>query len=169
MADDTLNQLTDVALRIKGAIEDKNMEALRPLLEQNVKININGRFLTMAQLLSRLKELLDKMEQPSLDIISIEECDVQEKSAFVAYDTEFYWIDQQTWEEHSIRGLMSLQFSKGEKDWVVSGFTFSQRPKPEERIPEEPREVTPGPGLRPTTFGLEALFSGIDSLFSFWY
>jgi hypothetical protein len=132
MQDDTITQLTDLALRIKEAVEDKNEAALIATLGPHAQININGRFLTHTAFTSSLKDLLSKIEQPVVDIISIEESDIKEGSAFVAYIIEFSWVDQEVWEEHSVLGRLSLQQSRREDSWIIEGFTFSQRPKPAE-------------------------------------
>ena len=171
MQDDTITHLTDLVLGIKEAVEDKNEDALIATLGPHAKININGRFLTHAELASSLKDLLSKIEQPTVDIISIEESDIKEDSAFAAYATEFSWVDQEIWEEHTVSGLMSLQHSRREDNWVIEGFTFSQRPKRAEPSLDG-SDTAPTPGLNASAFGLGNLFAqrgGIGDTFRFWY
>ena len=159
MQDDTITQLTDLALRIKEAVEDKNETALIATLGPHAQININGRFLTSAAFTSSLRDLLSKIEQPVVDIISIEESDIKEGSAFVAYIIEFSWVDQEVWEEHSVLGRLSLQQSRREDNWIIEGFTFSQRPKPAEPSLEGSHTTLP-PVLNSSSLGLGNLVGG---------
>lgn len=157
-----LAELTDVALRLKEAFEDKNMEGFTSLFAQNARINSLGRFYTVPELTSRLKEMFPFIEQPALDIVQIEESSVAEKQSFVTYLVEVSWINPKTWEEHLERGAMSLELTRVRKAWQINGFTFARRP-PAAGLFDDIKP--PGPG---TTSPLPRGF-GLDSLFSFWY
>jgi hypothetical protein len=109
---------------------------------------------------------LKAIEQPSLDIVQIEESNISDKQAFVTYVVEISWINPKTWEEHLEHGAMSLNLSKKRDNsrkrdnWLVSGFTFARRPQVDNKF-DDITDVT-DPRLPPPRFG-------IDSLFSFWY
>lgn len=166
MKNGNIAELTEVALRIKEGFEDKDVGRMLSVFSPNAKVNVLGRFFTVEEVAPRLKEALVKVEQPSVDILSIEESEIRDGYAFVSYVTEFAWIDSQTWEEHALRGLMSLDLGRIEKGWLVNGFTLARRPEqdtPRDEPPIKPPRVDQ-PAPSPMSRG-----SGLNALFSFWY
>ena len=165
MKEDIINELTDVALKIKESIENKDLDMLRRLFSAKATINIMGRFYNVPELFSNLKTLFAYIEQPAMDIIQIEESEIKGQNAFATYLVEVFWVDQRTWDEHSDRLAMSLELAQQKKGWLVNGFTLNKRqfagdegisPVLEPPIGPSPA-IRPGPGL------------GLDGLFSFWY
>lgn len=161
MSKDVLAELTDVALRLKEAFEDKNAAGFTSLFAENARINSLGRFYTVAEFTKRLADMFQLLEQPALDIVQIEESSVNDKQSFVTYLVEVSWINQKTWEEQLERGAMSLELTSVRKGWRISGFTFARRP-PVTGQDEEIKSPTFGGAAPSSSFGL-------DSLFSFWY
>jgi|SRR5215469_2064829 len=169
MAEDTVSELTDLAIRLKDAFEAKKVSALKSLFVPQPKINVMGRFLAEEEFLERLAQFFKQVEEPILEIMRIEETDVQKKSAFIAYDVEVSFIHEQTWEEHTINGLLGLsvarkketQRGKSKDQWLVDGLTFSKRPDVG-RTAGAPQPAGP---TAPTgrTLGL------FDGLFGLWY
>ncbi len=163
MSSNTLAELTDVAMRIKESLEDKDIERFGALFHPEARINSMGRFYTLRDFLERLKELIAHLEQPALDILQIQESHIAEEQAFVSFLVESGWIDAKTWEERTERVTMALQLARGKRaEWLITGFTLARVP---EAVTDWNEGVThPGAQQPPPrrTFGL-------DGLFSFWY
>ncbi|MCH7534235.1 MAG: hypothetical protein IH948_00530 [Bacteroidetes bacterium] len=163
MKENIITEVTDVALSIKEAIEDKNPEKLKELFLPNAKVNLFGRFNTVARLISEIKVIMEHIEQPMMDIIKIEESEFKERSAFVTFITENSWIDQRLWEEQSEYGAMSLELNREKKGWLISGLTLSRLPK------YDIEASVKFPDLETGAIGRDPTDSGIDALFNIWY
>ncbi len=170
--EDDVSQLTDTALRIKEAIEDRNMSALKAIFGSNARVNIDGRFMSVADLTTGAEELLKPMEQPTFDILAIERSAIAGDSALVTYLTELSWVDQKVWEEHSIKGALTLHHTRTKRGWITDGFTYARRPE----VPGSPGDagVGPTPAVPGESFGgLGRLFgfgkAGSGDIWSMWY
>src|SRR5436309_2114227 len=161
MMNDVLTELTDVALRVKEAFENKDVAGLAALFTPDARINSAGRFFGLEAFIARLAELMESIEQQSLDITHIEESHITEQASFVTYLVEISWVNPRTWEESVERGAMSLELVREKKIWLIRGFTFSRRPPVAD---DSGDDVKP-----PTGGGVPSGSSGLDSLFSFWY
>jgi len=155
--EDALAHLTDSALRIKEAIEDRDGAALQAALAPNAKVNINGRFISVEELIKAAQELLGPVEQPTFDILSIEGSEVTNEDALIRYLTELSWIDQKVWEEHSIKGVLALHHTKTKRGWVTDGFSYALRPD----VPKATDDV----GVGPTPPAAGGTFGGLGGLF----
>lgn len=166
MSNEVLTELTDVALRIKEAFEDKDLDGLRGLFTRDAKINSVGRFYTLDEFFRRLGEMLPHVEQQSLDITHIEDSRITEKVSYVTYLVEVSWVNPKTWEESTQHGAMSLELIREPQTWLIRGFTYARRPDPARPGKDDDDDVRPpaGGGAAPPP-----RFFGLDSLFSFWY
>jgi hypothetical protein len=155
-----LADLTDLVLRLKEAFESGDPKLVGTLFTPDARINIAGRFQDVPQMMESLALLYSRVEQPVLELVRVEQSEMGETDAFVAYAVEVFWIDREAWEEHAFPGTMSLDATGGPERWLIRGFTYSRAP--EVQLPEEPGPVPePGPGT-----GGELTLRG---LFSFWY
>ncbi|HEX2095315.1 MAG TPA: hypothetical protein VHG28_23160 [Longimicrobiaceae bacterium] len=133
MAGEQHPELTDLALRLKEAVESADADALRGVLTPDARINVNGRFTMVDDFVSRLVAFLSGVEQPQLDILRVEESQVEEDHGFIAVRAELVWIDREAWEDHSLEGKLSLELVRAEQGWQVSGLTFgAEKPQQEE-------------------------------------
>lgn len=167
MSNDQINGLIDIALQLKQHIENRDIEKIARLFDPNAKINIFGRFYTIKVLLNNLSKILAEIEQPSLDITSIEESELGRDNAFVTYNGEITWIDK-SWEEITQAVALSLELKKDrvekKENWLITGFTLARSKKITEirEVPIFPGHDEPRPpGSSGPTF--------LDGLFSFWY
>lgn len=169
--EDTLSELTDVAIRMKEAFEEKNIAAFKALFVPKPAINVMGRFVPAEEFFARLAELLKQVEQPTIEILRVEETEVKKTSAFVSYVTEVSFIDEKAWEEHTVNGLLSLNMvkeretaaakPKGREDrWLIDGLTFARQP---DRAGAGEGPPSAGPVETKPTAGL------FDGLFGIWY
>lgn len=164
MSNEVLTELTDVALRIKEAFEDKDLDSLRGLFTLDARINSAGRFYTPDEFFRRLAELMPHVEQQSLDITHIEDSRITEKASYVTYLVEVAWVNPKTWEESTQHGAMSLELIREGKTWLIRGFTYARRPDPAKGQQDDDDVRPPAGGGAPPP-----RFFGLDSLFSFWY
>ena len=137
MPQDDLAELTDIALRIKEAFEDRDVKTLQMLL-QRAQMNIMGRFITVQEFIGKLEELFAAIEQPALDIVRIVETDVGPSRGLVAYLVEVSWVDRHAWEERLFPGLLTLELRRERGPTVEPG-----------GVPTGPKKVEPRPAGRP--------------------
>ena len=160
---DQISSLVDVALELKQQIENRNVDKLQALFHPNAKINVYGRFYDLKTFLANLYKLLGAIEQPGLDITSVNESEIAKDKAFISMSIELFWIDQKTWEEVSQLATLSLELIKerqAEKpSWLISGFTLARDRKAGDR------KDTPGgfPSDQPRQPNF------LDGIFNFWY
>ncbi len=161
-ANDQINKLVDIALELKQQIENRDVDKIKALFDPNARINIYGRFYNLKTFLANLHNLLGAIEQPGIDITSVDESEIGEEKAFIAISIELFWIDQKTWEEISQLATLSLELERDLKreqgNWLISGFTLSRNKKVIERqdVPLFPPKDTKQPNF-------------LDGIFSFWY
>jgi hypothetical protein len=161
---DQIAELVDVALQLKQQIESKDLQKLSRLFEPEAKINVFGRFYSWKTFYANLNKLLAEIEQPGLDIISVDESELKEANAFIAVTLEIFWVNQKTWEESILPVTLALELVKNAKrnsGWIISGFTIARAKriveKEEVPIVTSDNSKTGGSG------------SFLDGLFNFWY
>lgn len=131
-------QAPDMIYLVKSAIEDKDLAALESLFARQNQICISGHFVSLEEFITRLKQMLARIEQVSVDITRVEEQEVLENRAFYSYRVDFAWIDAGVWEDRAARGILSLTViraamqAKGraraaqqQGPWEISGFSYS--------------------------------------------
>jgi len=160
-ANDNINALVDIALNLKQQIENRDIEKLNMLFDENARINIYGRFYTMKVFLSNLQSLLGAIEQPGFDISSVDESEIGAEKAFIALSLEIFWIDRKIWDEVSQLATLSLElerdYKKESNNWVISGFTLARNKKV---IEKQDVPIFPNDKRQPTF---------LDGIFNFWY
>lgn len=129
MTDEQHPELTDLALRLKEAVESANPESLRGVLTPGAQVNVNGRFAGADDFVQRLSQFLAAVEQPQLDILSVEESEIGADRGFVSVSAELVWIDREAWEDHSMAGTLSLELTRAEGGWQISGLTVQGAPR----------------------------------------
>ena len=159
---DQISSLVDVALELKQQIENRNVDKLQALFHPNAKINVYGRFYDLKTFLANLYKLLGAIEQPGLDITSVNESEITKDKAFISMSIELFWIDQKTWEEVSQLATLSLELIRERQaerpaGWLISGFTLARDRKAGDRkdtpgFPSEPKQP-----------------NFLDGIFNFWY
>jgi hypothetical protein len=141
---DNLAELTDVALRIKEAFEDRDLKTLQALL-QRAQLNMLGRFITVAEFISKLEELFAVIEQQALDIVRIVETDIRPTRGVVGYLVEVSWVDRHAWEERLFPGLLTLEL-RSDREPTVEPTGVASGPKKVEPRPSGRSDKPDGPG-----------------------
>jgi hypothetical protein len=157
-----INNLVDIALELKQQIENRNIDKIQALFHPNARINVYGRFYDLKTFLTNLHKLLALIEQPGLDITSVDESEINSDHAFISMSIELFWIDQKTWEEISQLASLSLELvrerqTENEQRWLISGFTLARNKKVQDR--KDP-PLFPKDTKQPNF---------LDGIFNFWY
>jgi hypothetical protein len=160
-ANDQINALVDIALELKQQIENRDIDKVKALFESKARINIYGRFYDLETFLRNLHQLLNAIEQPGIDITSVDESEIAIEKAFISVSVDLFWIDQKTWEEISQLATLSLELERNSKrddiNWLISGFTLARNKKviEDQDMPLFPKDT------KGTNF--------LDGIFNFWY
>jgi len=161
-------QLSDVAFRLKGAIEDKNVSAVGGLFAPRANICIGGRFLNLKEFLDRLAKRFGTIEEVAVDITKLSDHEIRGRQGFASFDVDLTWLEVDRWEEQTAHGTISLTLdravekqrqSRADTDWKITGFSYFAAPRGA-AAPE-------GPGLESTAFGLGG-FDPLRGAYSFW-
>ncbi len=162
--DNQITELVDVALKLKQHIENKDLQKLSRIFNGDAKINVFGRFYSWKIFYVNLTKLLAEIEQPGIDIISVDESQITEQSAFVAFTMEVFWVNQKTWEESTLPITLALELIQDPKknnNWLIAGFTIARAKKIIEK------EEVPVFSSDKNQTGSSSSF--LDGLFNFWY
>lgn len=130
MEEERSTDLTEVLLRLKRAFEDKNVDAFRQLFRPNPKVNVDGKFYSLAQLLETLKALFDAVDQTYFDIIATKKVEGDNETTFGTFDVEVAWVDRRDWLEHVQKLDLSLEVVRDAKTRValINGLSSVSRP-----------------------------------------
>lgn len=164
MAYDERSDLTisDVALRLKEAFEDKNAKALISVFTPDAIINVEGRMHSIGELAEFLPTFFAAVDQTYLDIVGVERIEKHNQRPFVVYLMDVAWVDREAWKEsvHHLRVALDLEREGDSKRHAIRGLTVAPvRPK------AEPTGADPG-GPFPTDVRPPA---AAGDPFSIWY
>jgi hypothetical protein len=128
--DDRTMELTDILLGLKRGFEDKNIATIRELFRPNPKINADGKFYSLAQLLEALRALFDAVEQTYFDVVATRRVEAQDEVVFGTFEVDIAWIAKSDWLEHMQRVLLSLEVSRDPKTprLAINGLTSVTQP-----------------------------------------
>lgn len=161
--DERTMELTDLLLRLKRGFEDKNIGAIKELFRPNPKINADGKFYSLAQLIEALRALFDAVEQTYFDVVATRRVEVQDDTLFGTFEVDVAWIAKSDWLEHIQRVLLSLEVLHDPKNprLAINGLTSVTQPL-------APRQDKDDMGFPDTAGGGDDKRGGFDP-FSIWY
>jgi hypothetical protein len=135
--EDATTALTDLALAVRAAVEDRDVKRLGDLFSAAPLLCISGRFLTKDEALRRLASFFKQIDQVSMELTRPEEQDVSADSAFGSYGVDFHWTDTSVWEERNASGVMSVTARRSlasdvaggarREEWRMIGFAYTPR------------------------------------------
>jgi hypothetical protein len=165
MAYDDRTDLTisDVALRLKEAFEDKNASALMSVFVPDAVINVEGRLHSVGELREFLPAFFTAVDQTYLDIVAVERIEKHDTRPFVVYQMDVAWVDREAWKEsvHHYRVALDLEREKESRRHLIRGLTVQPR-----HHRDEPKDPSPGgPGFPGETRPPAPL----SDPFSIWY
>jgi hypothetical protein len=128
--DDRTMELTDVLLRLKRGFEDKNIGTIKELFRPNPKINADGKFYSLAQLLDALRALFDAVEQTYFDVVATKRVEAQDETLFGTFEVDVAWIAKRDWMEHIQKVQLSLEVMRDPKNprLAINGLTTVTQP-----------------------------------------
>ena len=162
--DERTMELTDILLRLKRGFEDKNIDAIRELFRSTPKINADGKFYSLAQLLEALRALFDAVEQTYFDVVATRRVEAQDDALFGTFEVDIAWIAKSDWLEHIQRVLLSLDVMRDPKNprLTINGLTSVTLPSAQRQD-----KLVDG-GFPPYAAGAAPDRGGFDP-FSIWY
>jgi len=122
--------VSDVALRLKEAFEDKDAKALLALFGRDAVINLEGRLHTVGELADYLPAFFAAVDQTYLDILAVERVEHHETRPFVVYQMDVAWVDREAWKEsvHHLRVALDLERDADSRRHAIRGLTASALP-----------------------------------------
>jgi hypothetical protein len=117
--------LTDVALRMKEAFEDKKPAEITNLFTPKAVINVDGKMHDLAETAEFLQVFFAAVDQTYLDIVAVERLDKHEVRPFVVYLIDVAWVDRESWKEsiHKFRIALDLEREPKGKRHLIRGLT----------------------------------------------
>lgn len=141
-------QLSDVAFRLKAAIEDKNIAAVGGLFVPRANVCVGGRFMTVKELQDRLAKRFATIEEVAVDITRLSEHEIHGRQGFASFDVDLTWLEVDRWEEQTSHGTVSLTLERAaerqaagkqaaekqrqrqqDTDWKITGFSYFAAPR----------------------------------------
>jgi hypothetical protein len=136
-AEENISGLTDLAMAVRAAVEDKDPSRLGALFAPAALICVSGRFLGKDEALRRLAAFFRTVEQLAMELTRLEEHEVTVDGLFGSFAVEFHWTDTTTWEERNAIGTLSLTARRGATmkteavtraaEWQLTGFAYTPR------------------------------------------
>jgi hypothetical protein len=152
--------MTDIALRMKEAFEDKKAADLVQLFTPKATINVDGKMQDVPETAEFLQVFFAAVDQTYLDIVAVERIDKHDVRPFVVYLMDVAWVDRESWKEsvHKFRVALDLERDPKTKRHLIRGLTAaSVRPR------EEPAGAAAG------AFPPEVRTAKDGDPFSIWY
>jgi hypothetical protein len=158
--------LTDAMYHVKRAFEDKELESLKDAFTPNARLNADGKFFTVAQMVASIKILFEHVDQTYFDVLDLKQSEVNEQGYFGVFEVSVSWVNRSNWQETTQRLQLSIEVTRDDKQPAnrISGLTAGRLP---DAKPADPQGHD-GAGVPvEVLFGTPAR-GGFDP-FSFWY
>jgi len=126
--------MTDIALRIKEAFEDKKAAEIVKLFTSNAIIDVEGKMHNIADTGEFLQVFFAAVDQTYLDIVAVERVEQHPTRPFVVYLIDVAWVDRESWKEsvHKFRVALDLEREPKSGRHLIRGLTAVDiRPKDE--------------------------------------
>jgi len=117
--------MTDVALRLKEAFEDKKAAEIAGLFTPKAVINVDGKMHDREETAEFLQVFFAAVDQTYLDIVAVERIDKNDARPFVVYLIDVAWVDRESWKEsvHRYRVALDLERDVKNNRHLIRGLT----------------------------------------------
>jgi hypothetical protein len=155
--------LTDAIYALKRAFEDKDVQGLRECFRPQARLNVDGKFHSVAQAATFAKILFDAADRTYFDVLEMQKSEAYEQGMFGVFEASVAWVNRSTWRESSQRLTLSLEVTRDEKEEraLINGFTAVRQPD----VKHSPERDDDGV---PVEIGMDQSRTTFDP-FSFWY